>query len=56
MKINTSCVIVPAKVERVALQNGASIAAPLLTTDAVVGEIPKKRLAMSEDYDDHNYN
>jgi chaperonin GroEL len=34
-------VIVPTKVERVALQNAASIAALLLTTDAVVSEIKK---------------
>ena len=36
-------VIVPVKVERVALQNGASIASLLLTTDAVVSEIPEKK-------------
>ena len=36
-------VIVPTKVERVALQNGASIASLLLTTDAVVSEIPEKK-------------
>jgi len=36
-------VIVPTKVERIALQNGASIASLLLTTDAVVAEIPEKR-------------
>ncbi|MCH8118362.1 MAG: chaperonin GroEL [Planctomycetes bacterium] len=36
-------VIVPTKVERVALQNGASIAALLLTTDAIVSEIPEKK-------------
>jgi chaperonin GroEL len=36
-------VIVPKKVERVALQNGASIASLLLTTDAVVSEIPEKK-------------
>lgn len=41
-------VIVPTKVERVALQNGASIASLLLTTDALVSEIPeKKKPAMS---------
>ncbi len=38
-------VIVPTKVERVALQNGASIASLLLTTDAVVSEIPEKKPA-----------
>ena len=36
-------VIVPTKVERVALQNGSSIASLLLTTDAVVSEIPEKK-------------
>ena len=36
-------VIVPTKVERCALQNGASIASLLLTTDAIVSEIPEKR-------------
>jgi chaperonin GroEL len=36
-------VIVPTKVERVALQNAASIAGLLLTTDAVVSEIKDKK-------------
>jgi chaperonin GroEL len=36
-------VIVPTKVERAALQNGSSIASLLLTTDAVVSEIPEKK-------------
>ncbi|MEX0777389.1 MAG: chaperonin GroEL [Phycisphaeraceae bacterium] len=36
-------VIVPTKVERVALQNAASIASLLLTTDAVVSEIKEKK-------------
>ncbi|KPK77900.1 MAG: molecular chaperone GroEL [Phycisphaerae bacterium SM23_30] len=36
-------VIVPTKVERTALQNGASIAGLLLTTDAVVSEIPEEK-------------
>jgi chaperonin GroEL len=40
-----SGVIVPTKVERAALQNGASIASLLLTTDAVVSEIPEKKEA-----------
>ncbi len=39
-------VIVPTKVERTALQNGASIASLLLTTDAVVSEIPEDKPAM----------
>jgi len=38
-------VIVPTKVERTALQNGASIAGLLLTTDAIVSEIPEKKEA-----------
>jgi len=33
-------VIVPTKVERTALQNGASIASLLLTTDAIISDIP----------------
>ncbi len=36
-------VLVPTKVERIALQNGASIASLLLTTDAIVSEIPEKK-------------
>lgn len=39
-------VIVPTKVERVALQNGASIASLLLMTDAIVSEIPEKKEKM----------
>jgi len=36
-------VIVPTKVERIALQNAASISGLLLTTDAVVSEIKDKK-------------
>ena len=36
-------VMVPTKVERTALQNGASIAALLLSTNAVISEIPEKK-------------
>jgi len=36
-------VIVPTKVERCALQNAASVAGLLLTTNAVVSEIPEKK-------------
>jgi len=36
-------VIVPTKVERTALQNASSVAGLLLTTDAVVSEIPEKK-------------
>jgi chaperonin GroEL len=39
-------VLVPTKVERIALQNGASIASLLLTTDAIVSEIPEKKEAL----------
>jgi chaperonin GroEL len=35
-------VLVPTKVERIALQNAASVAGLLLTTDALVGEIKEK--------------
>ena len=38
-------VIVPAKVERIALQNAASIAGLLLTTDAMIADIPEKKAA-----------
>ncbi|NLU22918.1 MAG: chaperonin GroEL [Phycisphaerae bacterium] len=38
-------ILVPTKVERVALQNAASIASLLLTTDAVVSEIKEKKPA-----------
>ena len=38
-------VIVPTKVERTALQNAASVAGLLLTTDAIVSEIPEKKEA-----------
>ncbi len=48
-------VIVPTKVERVALQNGASIASLLLTTDAMIGEIPeKKKSPLPQDYGDYD--
>ena len=38
-------VIVPTKVERTALQNASSISGLLLTTDAIVAEIPEKKAA-----------
>jgi chaperonin GroEL len=47
-------VISPTKVERIALQNGASIASLLLTTDAVVSEISERKKPSREapaDYD-----
>ena len=52
-------VLVPTKVERVALQNAASIAALLLTTDAVITEIKEKKKAGAgagmDDMDDMDY-
>ncbi|MDP6542906.1 MAG: chaperonin GroEL [Phycisphaerae bacterium] len=39
-------VIVPTKVERTALQNAASVAGLLLTTDAIVSDIPEPEAAM----------
>ncbi|MFO8008138.1 MAG: TCP-1/cpn60 chaperonin family protein, partial [Candidatus Brocadiia bacterium] len=36
-------VIDPTKVVRTALQNGASVASVLVSTDAVVGELPEKK-------------
>jgi chaperonin GroEL len=38
-------ILVPTKVERIALQNGASIASLMLMTDAIVSEIPEKKKA-----------
>jgi len=38
-------IIDPAKVERVALQNAASIAALLLTTEALITDIPEEKSA-----------
>jgi chaperonin GroEL len=48
-------VIVPTKVERVALQNAASVAGLLLTTEAAIVEIKdkKKGAGASHDHDDH---
>ncbi len=40
-------VIVPMKVERTALQNAASVAGLLLTTDAIVSDIPEKKKALA---------
>ena len=51
-------VIVPAKVERIALQNASSIAALLLTTDAVVSDIKEKKKGGgggAPDMDDMDY-
>ncbi len=49
-------ILVPTKVERIALQNAASIAGLLLTTDAVITEIKeKKKPAGGHDMDDMDY-
>ncbi len=40
-------IIVPTKVERSALQNAASIASLLLTTDAIVSDLPEKKNSSS---------
>jgi chaperonin GroEL len=40
-------IIDPTKVERVALQNAASIASLLLTTEALITDIPEKAAAPS---------
>ena len=42
-----SGIVDPAKVTRSALQNAASIAALVLTTEAIVGELPEEKPAMS---------
>jgi chaperonin GroEL len=44
-------ILVPTKVERVALQNAASIAGLLLTTDAVITEIKEKGKGGHDDHD-----
>jgi chaperonin GroEL len=41
----TKGIIDPTKVVRTAIQNAASVAAPLITTDASVAELPKKQSA-----------
>ena len=50
-------IIDPTKVARVALQNAASIAGLMLTTEALVSEIPEKRKAraagMADDMGDY---
>ena len=44
-------VIVPTKVERVALQNAASVAGLMLTTEAAIVEIKEKKKAGGHDHD-----
>ena len=40
-------IIDPTKVERIALQNAASIASLLLTTEALITDIPEEKNAMA---------
>jgi chaperonin GroEL len=42
----TAGIIDPTKVERIALQNAASIASLLLTTEALITDLPEKEPAM----------
>jgi chaperonin GroEL len=46
-------IIDPAKVVRTALQNGASVAALLLTTESLITEIPSEEEAGDHDHHDH---
>ena len=48
-------VIVPTKVERTALSNAASIASLLLTTDAIITELPKKEDKKAGGGDGHGH-
>ncbi len=48
-------VIVPTKVERVALQNAASISGLLLTTDCAITDIKEKKAAVQAGMDDMGY-
>jgi chaperonin GroEL len=46
-------VLDPAKVTRTALQNAASVASLILTTEAIVAEIPEPKAAPAGHHDDH---
>ncbi len=48
-------VIVPTKVERIALQNAASISGLLLTTDTLIADIPEKKAPAAPGMDDMDY-
>ena len=50
-----SGVIDPVKVSRTALQNAASIAGLMLTTEAVISELPEKKKAVSAPGPDMDY-
>ena len=43
--LTCASIIDPTKVERVALQNAASVASLLLTTEALVTDVPEERAA-----------
>ena len=43
VNLMTKGIIDPTKVVRTALQDAASIAGPLITTEAMVAELPKKK-------------
>jgi chaperonin GroEL len=46
-----SGIIVPTKVERIALQNAASIAGLLLTTDCAITEVKEKKAKAAAGHD-----
>src|SRR5205085_6065469 len=47
-------VVDPVKVTRTALQNGASVACLLLTTESLVADVPEKKKAGGDHHDDHH--
>src|SRR5205814_2017336 len=47
-------VVDPVKVTRSALQNGASVACLLLTTESLVADVPEKKKAGGDHHDDHH--
>ena len=48
-------VVDPTKVARTALQNGASVAGLILTTDAMVAELPKDEKPMGGGHAGHGH-
>ena len=47
-------IVDPVKVTRSALQNGASVACLLLTTESLVADVPEKKRAGGDDHHDHH--
>ena len=47
-------IVDPVKVTRTALQNAASVACLLLTTESIVADIPEKKKAGGDHHDDHH--